>query len=428
VESEADLDKIYRFYQEVCKHLGRVVPFRKTTSGTIDIETWLGDVDAQCQIHELRSYVLAHAPDVETLGVLLRHLVGKRAQSAEDQPKIDLLLVHYLVQSTAQRTDLNLLESSQLLQPVLGVTTPKSFPALRELELELRDVDTLQDLLGRKLIDRVSKAKADHHDHSPAANVVFAWLGLMLRRACVRAVTSDIRSIERDLAQLKLHGITHLDSGVMGRQETDVLLQRCYGWSRPFPGKYQDDSWFREIANVRGMTRVAALWSVGDSGIGPAPAPMTGDSAASPPRNERPAANSAGKAAAHDTPGEAVPVLKTHLDGIAMQLKNIRSKDFARVEVGKAAIMLSASEIQAFRSPGEQSASLLKDIVGARALLAVAKQNKDSASRTEAHQFAAAVLAKARAAVAALQKQPAQQELAIHLRASLRGLEKAISQ
>ena len=48
--------------------------------------------------------------------------------------------------------------------------------------------------------------------------------------------------------------------------------------------------------------------------------------------------------------------------------------------------------------------------------------------RTEAEQVAAAVLAKARAAVDALQKQPAQQELAIHLRASLRGLERALSQ
>src|SRR6266496_4211688 len=131
MQSKAELDLVYAFYQGLCRQLNTVVPFRKSAAGTLDIERWVDEVDARIDVHQLRVHVQSHATELEVLRAVLKRLIAKGSDSPSDNNKIDLLLVQYLAQAiSSDSLDLSLSQSAVILEPVLGVVAHKPLPEL----------------------------------------------------------------------------------------------------------------------------------------------------------------------------------------------------------------------------------------------------------------------------------------------------------
>lgn len=167
-------------------------------------------------------------------------------------------------------------------------------------------------------------------------------------------------------------------------------------WRYPFPGKYYDDSWFREIAACKQITDDA----VRTAASGPA-----GLAVSKPDR-----------AREHSDPARA----KVSGEALTQLIMRARQRagcaDVARVQVEKGAIMLSSAETRAFRCPDEPAAPLLRDIV-ARAELAEARRSFDPSA-----------IERAKAAVehAIAVQYEAKSEISINVKSSARALEKAV--
>lgn len=107
-------------------------------------------------------------------------------------------------------------------------------------------------------------------------------------------------------------------------------------------------------------------------------------------------------------------------------LDNVHLADFARVQVGQAAVILSSAEIRAFRSGEAPFSSLLKNMVASRALLSCAAKSADHAQLETAKSIAADLVVEARNAIT-LAEQSRDSESAIDLHGSVRTLEKALA-
>ncbi len=435
-------DRVFSFYQGLCKHLQTVVPVKDEAG-----EAWLDAVDARCEVHELRTYLLTHDVTPEVLQAVLQRHLERKARAGSEDNKLDLLLVHYLAQSMSRSdTDMTFAKAVELLKPVLGPMVATAPPAALTLRDELAQTNEVRDLLERNLLQKLHQLRAQRHDASVASLALFAWLSLVVRRTCVRLVMSDLDSIEKNCHLLRPRGIAELQSGTVGQQrrETlDDLERKCGNWRRPFPGKYYDDSWFREIAAWKEATE-AALGNT-ESNLEPAtPSPLAEsrrDEAGAQPEPVRssapepvppPAAGSlpAGAREEHKpAPTEAPPPPQhQRMAGLITEaLKSVHSADFARIQVGKAAVILSSAEIRAFRFAGEPASPLLQEMVIARADLAEALRNADAPTMERAKAAAEKVLHAARTAVAEME-QKHNSEMSINLQSSARALEKALGQ
>jgi hypothetical protein len=418
---EDKLDLVYAFQQELSKDLQLVVPFTSGAGGTIDIGAWLAAVDARCEVHQLRHYLLTHTVVPEILAALVGRFIALPHPSGTDRSKIDLLLVHYLAQTiSSEQVDLTLVSAAKLLEPVLGSTTPAPGAALMTLVKELDAAGSLRDLLGRKVLEGMQKVRAEQHDYTRASMVIFAWMGLRARRTCVRLRLADIDSIEGNLACLKLLGIKHLPMREgAAEQEVSIaeLTHRCHGWKHPFPGTYRGDSWLVQIAELRTLTQSALQVIEG--------MPRTGTPATSSSNTvikKSPASKQNEPPASEETPSPLEPLIAEILSG----LENLRSADFARVYVGQVAVILSSAEIRAFRSGETPFSSLLKNMVASRALLGCAAKSSDQAQLENAKRIVADLLVEARNAVT-VAEQSKDSESAIDLHGSMRTLEKALA-
>ena len=412
---QSKLNLVFAFQQELCKHLQLAVPFTNDPSGVFDVEGWLAAVDSRCEVHQLRHYLLTHAVAAETLAVLVDRLIALPELSDTDRSKIDLLLVHYLAQK-AEQANLPLGEAAKLLEPVLGVTTPAPIASVITLITELDTATSVRDLLSRKVLERMQKVRVQQHDYTPVSMVIFAWLGLHARRTCVRLVFADIDRTEHNLVRFTQLGLTRLPKQE-GNAEDGVsiseLLNKCRLWKRPFASNYRDESWLTQIADLRAIT---------DSAV------QIGDQAILTPRSAQTLVEKATRSGP-DEPSQAVKKLsplEVLIKEILCALEGVRSKDFARVQVGQVGIILSPLEIRAFQSDEGPVSSLLKNMVASRALLAWAAKSSNHARFEDARIIAADLLAEAREAIT-VAEQSNNSELAIDLRGCTRTLEKALA-
>lgn len=418
---ESKLDLVFAFQQELCKHLQLVVPFTSDVNGTMDIEEWSAAVDARCEVHQLRHYLLTYSVAPEILAALVGRFIALPHPSGTDRSKIDLLLVHYLAQTLSSgQADLTLVAAAKLLEPVLGPTTPAPVPALMTLVGELDVIGSLRDLLERKVLERMQKARAEHHNYTPASLVIFAWMGLQTRRACVRLLLTDIDRIERNLTHLKSIGIKRLPTrGAQTDSAESIvdLMNKCRIWKRPFPDKYRDESWLAPIAELCSVSELAVQVAAKGPGLSPIRASGATPTEDSPIQEQK------------DVPSKSVDK-SSPLQGVISEIRSgvesVHSADFARVQAAEVTVILSSAEIRAFRFVERPGSSLLMNMAASRALLSAAAKNSDKTNLEDAKNIARDLLDAARSAIA-LAEQANDSESAIDLRASIRTLEKALA-
>ncbi len=288
---------------------------------------------------------------------------------------------------------------------------------------------------GRRL-----KASIGEKYFQSAALVEFVRFNFFLRRAFFRILQTDLHAVRRTLDELEKKGHSLVDcaqAGLSDQESLAALRQKCLDWKQPFLASYSSGRLpFNEIVAVRkalelALTQPPLQPKPVETVAAPEPAlpaaapaaaievaksepqaPVAEPAAArtiAPPKpaaTSKPAAVAAPAARAGMKPAPP-PALKTQppvkpaparkaeattqppappvgdvqscLEGIAEQLFASAGKAAAAattVIVGKAKVVLSSWEVEAFVRGGDEASDVLQRTVAARALLADAVESR----------------------------------------------------
>jgi hypothetical protein len=413
--------------------MGELPPQRPTRDVFDSDLEWLDAVDEKVrafQIRQLPSEILNSSE--EALRAFIQRQLKKSDKTTVDRDKIDLLLVQYFALCAPvelYREAIKLDDVARVLQPVLAEADSTPLEWCEPLEKILETLDhchSLRDLMEHGLLEqgRLVKESAGCMFYDPAALVAFCRFNFSLRRAFIRMLHADWTAVQQAVDALEASGVKSVDcrrAGFSAAETTMQLRTWCENWRQPFHKDYTESSVshaFEQLLALRAdleealghprpeafSATVPAPTSRSDApGAGPkhapiaqvtppaaavqvtpptAPTPKSGETKADPnaPAPKAPAASpSANKPAkfAADAPARPVAALETEkcLEAIWEQLiaaPPSRGRSMSTVVLEDTKVLLSSWEVAAFVAEGGQEAEDLRRAVVARALLAVA--------------------------------------------------------
>jgi hypothetical protein len=386
---------------------------------------WLNEVDAKVlayQIRQLPSEIL-NASD-ETLRAVLHRQLRKQAKTPPDRDKIDLLLVQYFALCAPEelyRKEIRLEDTAQVLQPVLGATDVSRVEwaaPLDQILEKVADCESLRDMMEHGLLEqgRLLKESVGEAFYEPSALVAFCRFNFLLRRAFIRMLHADLSAVRQAVEALDASGVKTVDcrrAGFSAAETTIQLRYYCENWKQPFHKDYTETSVsraFEQLLALRADLEEAVARVLPGESTSKAAAPAKSVSeapsreavtspeavaktaAVPPPASVQvsPAnARAASAPAAGDTatktqssdPAAPTGSLETEkcLETIWEQLiaaPPSRGRSMSTVVLHDTKVLLSSWEVAAFVAEGNQEAEDLRRAVVARALLAVAMDQR----------------------------------------------------
>lgn len=419
--------------------LGELPPVRPLREVFDSDLKWLDSVDAKVmayQIRQLPSEIL-NASD-ETLRAILHRQLRKPAKTQPDRDKIDLLLVQYFALCAPEelyRKEIRLQDAAQVLEPVLGPTDIAHVEWAAPLDRILEKVagcESLRDMMEHGLLEqgRLLKESVGQGFYEPSALIAFCRFNFLLRRAFIRMLHADLSAVRHAVETLDAAGVRTVDcrrAGFSAAETTVQLRYYCENWKQPFHKDYTETSVsraFEQLLALRadleeGISRVCSIASapsrsslkaaekqsresvttqnMGTEGAGeppPASVQVSPSNISSTAHAEGSAVNAAASAvpsASAVSEKRTKPVstesvtptgsLETEkcLEAIWEQLiaaPPSRGRSMSTVVLDDTKVLLSSWEVAAFVADGGQEAEDLRRAVVARALLAVAMDQR----------------------------------------------------
>ncbi|MFZ0519534.1 MAG: hypothetical protein WAL95_00835 [Candidatus Acidiferrales bacterium] len=414
---------------------GELPPLRPTRDVFDSDLKWLDAIDEKVrafQIRQLPSEILNASE--ESLRAFLHRQLRKAEKTTADRDKIDLLLVQYFALSAPEelyRKEIHLQDVAAVLQPVLAGAdaTPLEWcEPLDQILEKIAHCESLRDMMESGLLEqgRLLKDSAGAMFYDPAALVAFCRFNFLLRRAFIRMLHADLSAIRQAVEALDAAGVKTVDcrrAGFSAAETTTQLRYYTENWKQPFHKDYTETSVsraFEQLLALRAdleeaLTRKpSGTTAQADAPKTPQPAVADAPSPARPtvPSSETPAAatplpsvssSKQTEAAADqkpaDTPRAAAPVAgkagiaasdapvpptgavdsEKCLEAIWEQLiaaPPSRGRSMSTVVLQDTKVLLSSWEVAAFVAEGDQEAEDLRRAVVARALLAVATDQR----------------------------------------------------
>ncbi len=407
---------------------GELPPLRPTRDVFDSDLKWLDAIDEKVrafQIRQLPSETLNASE--ESLRAFLHRQLRKAEKTTADRDKIDLLLVQYFALCAPEelyRKEIHLQDVAAVLQPVLAGAdaTPLEWcEPLDQILEKIAHCESLRDMMESGLLEqgRLLKDSAGAMFYDPAALVAFCRFNFLLRRAFIRMLHADLTAIRHAVEALDAAGVKTVDcrrAGFSAAETTTQLRYYTENWKQPFHKDYTETSVSRafeqllalradlEEALARKQSGAVAHTEVPmapptakdaasqarpvvPSSKAPAAAPpakqaetaATGSTTASAP--SAPVADKAAKAAANDVPVPPAGAVDSEkcLEAIWEQLiaaPPSRGRSMSTVVLQDTKVLLSSWEVAAFVAEGDQEAEDLRRAVVARALLAVATDER----------------------------------------------------
>lgn len=425
---------------------GEMPPARPTRAIFDRHLKWLEDVDEKALAYQLRQIPpsILNASE-EGLRSLVRRHLRRPKKSAADRDKIDLLLVQYFAMRATEEMlhkEITLADVARILQPVLSEADATPLEWCEPLENILgkaRDCHSLRDLMEDGLLEqgRLLKDSAGPMFYDPAALVAFCRFNFLVRRAFIRSLHADLKAVREAIDALEAKGVKTVDcrrGGFSAAETTLELRHFCENWRQPFQKDYTQSSVTRAFEQLLGVradledalsaktraprakvapapeapskqtaaaaTKGAAPAKPQAEGGTPAAAPKQPQNpkAAEPkPTEPQPEAASAGKQAAAKTanaPAAELTDPEKCMETIWEQLIAVppsRGRSMSTVVLQDTKVLLSSWEVSAFVSEGGQEAEDLRRAVTARAMLAVATDQKKRSGNEDALNAAVAL-------------------------------------
>ncbi len=413
---------------------GELPPARPTRAIFDRHLQWLEAVDEKALAYQLRQIPpsILNASE-EGLRSLVHRQLRKPHKTSADRDKIDLLLVQYFAMRATEdllHQEITLADVAQALQPVLSEAdaTPLEWCEPLEKILEkAQNCHSLRDLMEGGLLEqgRLLKDSAGAMFYDPAALVAFCRFNFLVRRAFIRMLHADLRAVREAIDALEAKGVKTVDCRRAGfsAAETTLQLQHfCENWRQPFQKDYTQSSVtraFEQLLAVRADLEdalgvrpqpepAAAVPAVQSKSIRPSAPAATQSSSqakpksavaatAAPPQRKQaaapaektveplpPAASTAKKGALAvktelpSTSAEAADAEKC-MEAIWEQLiavPPLRGRSMSTVILQDTKVLLSSWEVSAFVAEGGLEAEDLRRAVTARAMLALATDQK----------------------------------------------------
>ncbi|HEY0701700.1 MAG TPA: hypothetical protein VGD60_02935 [Candidatus Acidoferrales bacterium] len=401
--------------------LGELPPVRPPRE-TFDTDLkWLEDIDTKVmayQIRQLPSEIL-NASD-ETLRAVLHRQLRKQKKTPPDRDKIDLLLVQYFALCAPEdlyRKEIRLEDAAQVLEPVLGHTEVSRVEwagPLDKILAKVADCESLRDMMEHGLLEqgRLLKESVGEAFYEPAALVAFCRFNFLLRRAFIRMLHADLSAVRQAVEILDAGGVKTVDcrrAGFSAAETTIQLRYYCENWKQPFHKDYTETSVSRAFEQLLALRAdleeaVARVHTAGapaknaaeakpaekqagenvatkSDASKPVAAPPAAAVQVSPATKPAAVVTGASDKAASAQPAEATGALETEkcLETIWEQLiaaPPSRGRSMSTVVLHDTKVLLSSWEVAAFVDKGNQEAEDLRRAVVARALLAVAMDQR----------------------------------------------------
>ncbi|MFZ3217934.1 MAG: hypothetical protein WA192_17880 [Candidatus Acidiferrales bacterium] len=399
---------------------------------------WMDGIDAKVRAYQIRQLPpeILNASE-KSLRALLQRQLRKLEKSTADRDKIDLLTVQYFALCAPEelyRKEIHLQDVAAVLQPALAEADATALEWCEPLDQILEKVshcESLRDMMELGLLEqgRLLKESAGAMFYDPAALVAFCRFNFLLRRGFIRMLHADLSAVRQAAETLDSSGVKTVDcrrAGFSAAETTTQLRYYCENWKQPFHKDYTETSVSRafeqllalradlEEALARGqsgapvafapseeMSRQESsfgykLFGSPEPGVPPAaavqvsppnpPAPKHSDA----PAPEKSSAAASSHAPANVTQAEkpaaeapAAPAgaldMEKCLEAIWEQLiaaPPSRGRSMSTVVLQNTKVLLSSWEVAAFVAEGDQEAEDLRRAVVARALLAVAMDER----------------------------------------------------
>jgi hypothetical protein len=401
---------------------GELPPARPTRAIFDSDLNWLDKIDENLLAYQLRQVrpEILNASE-ESLRAFIQRQLRKSDKTTVDRDKVDWLLVQYFALCAPEdlyRQTISLDDVAKVLQPVLVAADSTALEWCEPLDKILESLEhcqSLRDIMENGLLEqgRLLKDTAGCMFYDPAALVAFCRFNFLLRRAFIRLLHTDLSAMREHIQELESKGVRTVDcrrAGLSAAETTSQLRHFFSHWRQPFQKDYTESAVTRSfeqllalradleeaLAKFRQATQpavsesappdLAPEWqtpeaaSVSDSAphsaastaetesVGPAkPAPSPFVQRAQQKRSDSPV-----------TPTGAAEADKC-LEAIWEQLiaaPPSRGRSMTTVTLLDTKVLLSSWEVSAFVSEGSQESEDLRRAVVARALLAVAMDQR----------------------------------------------------
>jgi hypothetical protein len=417
---------------------GELPPQRPTREVFDTVLKWLDGIDGRVrafQIRQLPSETLNASE--QNLRAFLQRQLRKQEKTTADRDKIDLLLVQYFALCAPEelyRKEIHLEDVAEVLQPVLtgaDATRLEWCEPLDKILDKVANCESLRDMMELGLLEqgRLVKESAGAMFYDPAALVAFCRFNFLLRRAFIRMLHADLSAVRQAAETLDANGVKTVDcrrAGFSAAETTTQLRYYCENWKQPFHKDYTETSVthaFEQLLALRAdleealargqsgapptaavpQTRQPDKRSTVDQASKPAEpptpravatqpsvtnAPEPKQSAATPADISTPAksANISATADKTEKPATDAPAppagaldKEKCLESIWEQLiaePPSRGRSMSTIVLQNTKVLLSSWEVAAFVAEGDQEAEDLRRAVVARALLAVATEER----------------------------------------------------
>ena len=415
---------------------GELPPLRPTRDVFDKDLKWLDEIDEKVrafQIRQLPSEILNASE--ENLRAFLHRQLRKAEKNTADRDKIDLLLVQYFALCAPEelyRKEIRLEDVAAVLQPVLAgadSTRLEWCEPLDQILDKIANCESLRDMMESGLLEqgRLLKDSAGAMFYDPAALVAFCRFNFLLRRAFIRMLHADLSAIRQAVEALDTAGVKTVDcrrAGFSAAETTTQLRYYTENWKQPFHKDYTETSVSRafeqllalraDLEEALGRSQSGATSRAGEAKAAqPADKEIESASAlTTASRAPRATASQASLSSAPTSKAEVVtaekpsptvvasttapektgktaaeaPVPPTGavdsekcLEAIWEQLiaaPPSRGRSMSTVVLQDTKVLLSSWEVAAFVAEGDQEAEDLRRAVVARALLAVAMDER----------------------------------------------------
>lgn len=423
---------------------GELPPVRPTRSIFDRDLKWLDEIDQKVLAYQIRQLppAVLNASE-EGLRALIHRQLKKPDKTNADRDKIDLLLVQYFAMCATEdlvHKEITLEDVARVLQPVLAEAdaTPLEWcEPLEQILEKIRRCQSLRDMMEDGLLEqgRLLKDSAGCMFYDPAALVAFCRFNFLLRRAFIRMLHADLTAVREAIDALEAKGVKTVDcrrAGFSAAETTSELRNFCENWRQPFQKDYTQSSVTRafeqllavradleealgqkparalpestpalqaepktpvaalktESPEVTKMPRPAAAVQPPSAPAAPERIPPSQSDLPAPRAHPVPAASHQPAKSAAETPATPTGAAEAEkcLEAIWEQLiaaPPSRGRSMSTVVLQDTKVLLSSWEVAAFVSEGGQESEDLRRAVVARALLAVAAdQRKRSGEET----------------------------------------------
>ncbi len=414
---------------------GELPPARPTRAIFERQLKWLDEVDEKALAYQLRQIPpsILNASEEGLRSLVRRHLRRPHKTSA-DRDKIDLLLVQYFAMRATEELlhkEITLADVAQILQPVLTETdaTPLEWCGPLEQILDrARSYHSLRELMEDGLLEqgRLLKDSAGPMFYDPAALVAFCRFNFLVRRAFIRMLHADLKAVREAINALETRGVKAIDCRRAGFSAAETTLQLrhfCENWRQPFQKDYTQSSVtraFEQLLAVRADLEealgaekasppAASAPPTKTPGAQPASVPAkpaaapaaasnevsNQSTAAAPQPKQASAATKSTESQPQPAPAASQPAAKPQAEAAAssseaadpekcmetiweqlIAVPPSRGRSMSTVVLQDTKVLLSSWEVSAFVSEGGQEAEDLRRAVVARALLALATDQK----------------------------------------------------